>query len=95
MSIFSSVLHIISNISWRADISALIASVVVGVIWYHPKVFGMMWVKLVGLKKEQIKNGRARKAMLWNIPITFIIAANIAAFCKHFGYHTAEKGFLI
>jgi hypothetical protein len=84
MDLFSRVLHIITNISWAADLTALIASVVLGIVWFHPKVFGKTWMELVKLKPEDRKSTRALNAMFWNIPITFIIAANIAAFCKHF-----------
>lgn len=95
MNLLSDVFHIITNISWTADITALIASVILGIIWFHPAVFGTAWMRLVNLKKEQTKNTRARMAMLYNLPITFIIAANIAAFCKHFKHDTAAEGFLI
>lgn len=33
--------------------------------------------------------------MFWNLPITFILAANISAFCKHFQYTEPAQGFLI
>lgn len=95
MDLLSRVLHIITNISWVADISALIASLVLGIIWFHPRVFGTAWMELVKLKPEDRKSTRAFNAMFWSIPITFIIAANIAAFCKHFKHTTAAEGFLI
>lgn len=95
MDLFSAVLHITTNISWAADISALIVSTALGIIWFHPRVFGTAWRNLVGLKEEDTRNIRAKNAMVWNIPITFIIAANIAAFCKHFEYDTPAKAFLI
>lgn len=47
MDLLSSVLHIIANISWAADISALIVSTILGIIWFHPKVFGTKWRTLV------------------------------------------------
>ena len=52
-------------------------------------------MQLVGLKPEDMTSVRARNAMFWNLPITFIIAANIAAFCKHFDYDTPAQAFLI
>jgi hypothetical protein len=95
MNLISDVLHIIANISWAADISATIVSAIIGIIWYHPSVFGTTWMGLVGLKPEDMKSVKSKNAMFWNLPITFIIAANIAAFCKHFDYDTPAKAFLI
>jgi len=95
MNLLSDVLHIIANISWAADISATIVSAIIGIIWYHPAVFGTRWMQLVGLEPEDMKSVRSRNAMFWNLPITFFIAANIAAFCKHFDYDTPAKAFLV
>lgn len=95
MNLLSDVLHIMANISWAADVSATIASLVLGVIWFHPSVFGTAWLRLINLKVEDTQSVRAKNAMIWHIPLTFIIAANIAAFCKHFDYDTPAQGFLI
>lgn len=95
MSLIFDVFHIIGNISWAADISALIVSLIIGFVWYSPYVFGTIWMGLVGLKKEDIESVKAKNSVLWTIPITFVIAANIAAFCKHFEYDTPSQGFLI
>ena len=95
MKLLSDILHIMANISWAADIFAMIASIVIGYIWFHPLVFGTVWMRLVNLKKEETQSVAAKNAMVWSIPLWFIIAANIAAFCKHFDYDTPAQGFLI
>ncbi len=91
MNLLFDVLDIILNISWVANTTALIASTVLGIIWFHPDVFGTTWMNLVNLKQADITSKRAKIAILWNIPITFILAANISAFCKHLDYRTAAE----
>jgi hypothetical protein len=94
MNLFSDVIRIFANVSWSADISAVLVFMIISGIWYSPLVFGKTWRNLVGLTKEQFQK-RALASLLWNTPITFLIAANIAAFCKHFDYDTAVQGMLI
>lgn len=95
MKIFSDLINIITNISWAADISATIAAVLIGIIWYHPSVFGTRWMNLIRLCREDTKTIRARNGLFWTVPITFIIAANIAAFCKHLQHTDPARAFLI
>jgi len=95
MNLLSDVFHIIANVSWGADISATVVSLVLGTIWFHPSVFGTAWMQYVNLKKEEAQSIKAKNSSIWTLPITFIIAANIAAFCKHFDYDTPAQGLLI
>jgi hypothetical protein len=94
MNLFSDMIRVIANVSWSADISAVLVFMIISGVWYSPLVFGKTWRNLVGLTKEQFQK-RALVSLLWNAPLTFLIAANIAAFCKHFGYDTATQGMLI
>lgn len=95
MKIFSDLLHIITNISWGADIAATIVAMVIGYIWYHPSVFGTIWVKVANLSTESVSSVRAKNGFLYTFPITFVIAANITAFCKHLEYTDPARAFLI
>lgn len=40
-----------------------VVSLILGFVWYHPKVFGTAWMEEVGLSEEQVKNA--------NMPVTF------------------------
>ncbi len=95
MDILNDVFRIITNISWGPDIAATIVAMVMGMIWYHPQMLGTIWMRETGLTAEKITSIKAKNAMMWAIPITFIIAANIAAFCKHFDYRSAPESFLL
>src|SRR3989338_6227289 len=35
-----------------------ITSVVIGFVWYHPKVFGSMWMQLANLTPESVEKGK-------------------------------------
>lgn len=51
-------------------------------------------MKFAAIEKEKY-NLKKKSAFLWHIPISFLIAANITAFCKHFKYQSAMEGALI
>ena len=42
-------------INYWAILVAAVASFLVGMIWYHPKVFGTQWMKLTGMKEKDCK----------------------------------------
>lgn len=43
------------SINWIALIVASFAPLITGFIWYHPKVFGAVWIKETGISEEQQK----------------------------------------
>ena len=45
------------EINWIAILLSAISTLLVGFIWYHPKVFGNIWMKETGLTEEQCKTG--------------------------------------
>jgi len=94
MKLFSDVIHIILNISWAANIAGMVVAVSLAAFVWVP-LFGKTWLKLAGLKEENMSSNKAKNALFWSLPITFFLAANISAFCKHFQYTTPSQGFLI
>lgn len=63
------------NINWLALVVASLSTLVVGFVWYHPKVFGTIWMKEIGMTEEKAKNS--------NMGLTFglsVILAFLAAF---------------
>jgi Protein of unknown function (DUF1761) len=56
-------------------ISALVASLaslIVGFVWYHPKVMGTAWMRLEGLTEEQLKKGSMPMIFGLTIVLAFI-----------------------
>ena len=42
---------------WLALAAAALSCLVVGFVWYNPKVFGNAWMKSLGLNEEDLKKG--------------------------------------
>jgi len=58
-------------------LGAAVASMVVGSIWYAKPVFGNTWIKLVGLKDKDMKEGATRSiilAALMSLLTTYVLA---------------------
>lgn len=53
---------------------AALSTLVVRVIWYHPKVFGTVWMHSAGLTEEELKKGN----MLKIFGLTFILSLMVA-----------------
>lgn len=84
------------GVNWIALLIAAISSLVIGFIYYHPKVLGKFWQKHTGLSDEQIQKG--------NMPLIFgtsLIMAFVACYYLNMmgGFHgedeqTFSHGFL-
>ena len=86
---------LISDIYWIPNLLAVGVALAIGVVWYHSRVFGTVWMRLANLKPEDVAiKHRAKTALIWQFPILFIIAADMTAFLEHLGWHSAGKGLL-
>lgn len=66
-----------------AILVAAISALVVGFIWYHPKVFGTAWMQAAGLTEEQLKKGNMAKIMGLALFFAFLLATMIPIFVIH------------
>lgn len=82
------------EVNWLAVLLATLASMVVGSVWYTPKVFGGVWMKLAKLHPKDMEKGG------WTPIIISVITSAVTAFVlAHFIYianhfYGAEYGFL-
>lgn len=53
-------------------LAAAISTFLVGFIWYHPKVFGTVWMKAEGLTEEQLKKGNMAKIFGFSFLFAFV-----------------------
>ena len=53
---------------------AALATLVVGFIWYHPKVFGTAWMHATGLTQEELRKGNMLKIFGLTLLLAFMIA---------------------
>lgn len=63
--------------------AAGIANVALGMIWYHPKVFGGAWMAKTGMTPEQAERGK--KLMPVMAFIAFLAAMLVAYVMNYFG----------
>lgn len=61
-------------INFYALIVAALSTLVVGFIWYNPKVFGGIWMRETGMTEEKAKNSNMLKIFGMTIVYAFLIA---------------------
>lgn len=75
---------------------AVIANLIIGMVWYNKQVFGDMWQKLSGIKWS---DADAKKAMSGKTLSAFLMATVMACFAQRLGFHDvkhgAELGFML
>jgi len=63
--------------NFLAILVAAVSALVVGFIWYNPKVFGNAWMQAAGLTEEQLKGGNMAKifglALLFAFMLAFVL----------------------
>lgn len=62
------------EINFLAILAAAVSALVVGFIWYSPKVFGNAWMKAAGMTEEQVKGGNMAKIFSLALLFAFLLA---------------------
>lgn len=62
------------EMNFLAIVVAAVSTLVVGFIWYHPKMFGTVWMRTAGLTEEELKKGNILKIF----GLTFILSLMLA-----------------
>ena len=63
--------NLIKSINYLAVLCGVVWAIVVGNIWYHPKVFFNVWAKEIGLKKVKI----TKEAMMRGFGMMILMTA--------------------
>jgi hypothetical protein len=71
------------EMNYLAIAVAALSTLVVGFIWYHPKVFGTVWMREAGLTEEQLKKGNMLKIFGLTLILSFLITMVIMALSVH------------
>ena len=66
-----------------AMLVAAISALVVGFIWYNPKVFGNAWMKEAGMTEEKIKGGNMAKIFIMAFIFAFLLAMTMMQLTIH------------
>lgn len=66
-----------------AMLVAAISALVVGFIWYNPKVFGNAWMQAAGMTDEQVKGGNMAKIFILALVFAFLLATALPGIVIH------------
>jgi hypothetical protein len=62
------------EINFLAFLTAAVSTLVVGFVWYHPKVFGTIWMKESGMTEDKMKGGNMALIFGMAVFYAFLIA---------------------
>jgi hypothetical protein len=62
---------------------ASLTTLVVGFVWYHPKVFGTVWMREAGLTEEELKKGNMFKIFGLTVILSLMMTVVIMALAVH------------
>ncbi|WNH14007.1 DUF1761 domain-containing protein [Thalassobellus suaedae] len=66
-----------------AMLVAAVSALVVGFIWYNPKVFGNAWMQAAGMTDEQVKGGNMVKIFGLALIFAFLLATALPGIVIH------------
>ncbi|GAA4967789.1 DUF1761 domain-containing protein [Algibacter aquimarinus] len=70
-------------LNFPAILVAAVSALVVGFIWYNPKVFGNAWMKEAGMTEEKIKSGNMAKIFIMAFIFAFLLAMTMMQLTIH------------
>lgn len=76
---------------------SVVASMVIGGLWYSPLMFGALWMREIGLTEEQMKNARITpmQAMAFAIALGAVFALLMNVLFTWIGVRTIGQGALL
>ncbi|OBQ51958.1 DUF1761 domain-containing protein [Tamlana sp. s12] len=66
-----------------AMLVAAISALVIGFIWYHPKVFGTAWMRATGLTEADLKGGNMAKIFILALFFAFLLSSALPGIVIH------------
>lgn len=76
-----------------AIVVAAISAMIVGFVWYNPKVFGNAWMAAAGMTEEQIKGGNMLKIFGLALLFAFMLASTMSSIVVHqMGVYSLAQG---
>ncbi|HMC01239.1 MAG TPA: DUF1761 domain-containing protein [Flavobacteriaceae bacterium] len=71
------------EINFLALIAAAVSALVVGFIWYNPKVFGTAWMKAADMTEEKMKGANMGKIFALALFFAFLLAFSLQFLTIH------------
>ena len=69
--------------NFYAILAATLVSLVVGFVWYNPKVFGTIWMRETGMTEEKAQQGNMAKIFGLTIVYSFLISFMLSGMVIH------------
>ena len=70
-------------LNFPAILVAAVSALIVGFIWYNPKVFGNAWMQAAGMTEEQTKGGNMAKIFILAFIFAFLLAMTMMQISIH------------
>lgn len=85
------------HVNWPAVVVAALIPMITGMIWYHPKVMGGIWMKANGFTEEDLRGGNPAVMYGGALVLAFMLALFLMLNVTGFGqedpkYHTFQHG---
>ena len=71
------------EMNFLAIIAAAFSTLVVGFIWYHPKVFGNPWMQVADMSEEKIKGGNMAKIFILAFIFAILLSMSVMPMVIH------------
>lgn len=71
------------EINFLAMAVASLTTIVIGFIWYHPKVFGTVWRRETGLSEEEINGGNRVKIIIFTVILSLMMTIVMMSLTIH------------
>nr|WP_199001208.1 DUF1761 domain-containing protein [Flavobacterium sp. ASV13] len=71
------------QINYFTFLVAAIVTLIVGFVWYHPKVFGTIWMKENNFTQEELRKGNMLKIFGFTYLFAVMIAMTLASLTIH------------
>ncbi len=62
---------------------AAFAALVLGFVWYNPKIFGMAWIRESGITEEKMKGGNMAKIFVLAFIFALLLAVQLMQMTNH------------
>jgi hypothetical protein len=79
--------------NWIAVVVASFVPLIIGAIWYNPKVFGTAWMNVAGLTEEKLKGANMMVIYLLCLIFSFFLSVGLSSIVIHqLGYYSIMAG---
>jgi hypothetical protein len=84
-----------ATINWWAVITAAVAYMALGALWYSPALFAAAWMKGIGKTKEQLAAGFTPLVFVWALFFSFMAAYGIGRIFVLIGLSSVWDGIVL